>query len=331
MGKIWVLADIRQGQIRPITYELIAGAQEFAENEGHDIEVILPCPVSEDILSPLSHVSVHRIIVLNHSSLSTYTPTRLISALRTLITHKGEPTYIFVPHTHRFYDFTPRISALFESEPITDIHSVHWENGKPFFKKQVFYGKYMVTLGLSGTSPYILSFQNGVFDGENVKQESQPAVETFDITELDEGKRESLEFKEPERGGVDLENAEIIVAVGRGIGKKENLALIEELAELLGAAIGSSRPIVDAGWLPYEHQIGSSGQIVHPKLYIGLGISGAMQHIVGMKNSKCIVAINKDSEAPIFKLAHYGIVEDLFKVVPVLIEKLKELREKGEL
>ncbi len=331
MGTIWVFADYRNGKILPATIENLAFAQILKDRTGHAVYVIIPGPADDAALETIRGYEADAIVVLDTEALTHFTPTAAISALTTLAEKEGQPDWILLVHTHRYYDFNPRLAVRFGVEPLTGITRVDWNDEGPVFFKEVFYGKFVVRMKPTGQGPFLVSFQPGTFSVDDARTGTGPEIRRVSLTPAETGRRTYIATHAPERKGVDLTTADIIVAVGRGIGKKENLALVQELADVLGAALGSSRPIVDAGWLPYEHQIGSSGVIVSPKLYIGIGISGAMQHTVGMKNAKVIVAINKDREAPIFKLAHFGIVEDLFKVVPALIKKAKELKEQGML
>jgi electron transfer flavoprotein alpha subunit len=199
------------------------------------------------------------------------------------------------------------------------------ENGKPVFTRRIFLGKIDSDVTVNGEPPFFATFQSGAFRGDNAARGNGATIETMNVEVGDLRMTPEEPFQEV-KAAVDLTKSEIIIAVGRGIKSQENIAVAQQLADALGADIAASRPICDAEWLPIDRQIGSSGQTVAPKLYIALGISGAIQHLVGMKNAGTIVAINKDGEAPIFDIADYGIVGDLFEAVPVLIEEIKKAK-----
>lgn len=331
MGKIWVIADYREGKFHAATGQLIAFAQQMKERKGGVIELVVLGSVEEASLETVKSYAIDRMVILEHENLAFFSPTPAISALQEWAKADETPEWVFTVHTHRYYDFNTKLAVAWDCEPMTGVTRVTWDDTGPVFLKEVFYDKFVLRMRATGNPPHVVSFQPGTFSVDKARTGGVSEVIRYNAKEVPLGRRKHQAYKRPERKGVGLTNADIIVAVGRGIGKKENLSIIQELADMLGAAVGSSRPIVDAGWLPYEHQIGSSGVMVAPRLYIGIGISGAMQHTVGMKNSRVIVAINKDREAPIFNVAHYGIAEDLFKVVPALIKKLKELHDSGGL
>jgi electron transfer flavoprotein alpha subunit len=199
------------------------------------------------------------------------------------------------------------------------------ENGKLIFTRRIFLGKLDADVTIDGDVPYFITFQSGAFRGENAEKGSGASVETMDV-EVGEPRMQAEEPFQEVKASVDLTKSGIIVAVGRGIKSQENIAQAQALADALGADLAASRPICDAEWLPIDRQIGSSGQTVAPKVYIALGISGAIQHIVGMKNAGTIIAINKDKEAPIFDIADYGIVGDLFEALPVMVEEIKKAK-----
>ena len=233
-----------------------------------------------------------------------------------------------MPHTYQVRDFVPKLAAALETTAISDVIGVKYEGGKLIFTRQMFQGKFVADVSFAGTGIYFVTFQNGSFRADKVEAGAAAApVETVTV-EIPAGvvrNKPQEVFKEAKQA-VDLTQAEIIVSVGRGIKEQKNIELAKQLADALGGELAASRPICDSGWLPMDRQIGSSGQTVAPKLYLALGISGAIQHIVGMKGSRSIVAINKDAEAPIFEIADYAVVGNLFDIVPVLIEEVKKAR-----
>jgi electron transfer flavoprotein alpha subunit len=236
------------------------------------------------------------------------------------------PALVLFPHTYQVRDYAPKLATRFSQVLISDVIAVKMESGSPVFVRLLFQGKLNGDVRVSGGGPYFASLQAGSFRADALEAGSAP-VENFTppIDAASIRQKPEAPFRESARA-VDLTTAEIIVSVGRGIKEKENIPIVEELAKALGAELAASRPICDAGWLPMERQVGSSGQTVAPKVYMAIGISGAIQHLVGMKGAKTIVAINKDANAPIFEVADYGIVGDLFEVVPALVEEVRKAK-----
>jgi electron transfer flavoprotein alpha subunit len=233
-----------------------------------------------------------------------------------------------MPHTYQVRDFVPKLATTMGRTAITDCVGYNKNNDKLLFTRQMFQGKLAADVSFACDAPWFVTFQNGSFRGDKVEAGSAAApVETInvDITDNIIRTKPQAIFKEAKQA-VDLTQAEIIVAVGRGIKEQKNIEIAKQLAEALGGEIAASRPICDSGWLPMDRQIGSSGQTVAPKLYLALGISGAIQHIVGMKGARAIIAINKDSEAPIFEIADYAVVGNLFDIVPPLIEEIRKTK-----
>ena len=236
------------------------------------------------------------------------------------------PKIVLFPHTYQVRDFAPKLATRFDQVLISDVIAVRFESPSPVFVRLLFQGKLNGDVRVGGAGPHFVSIQAGAWradtleSGTGIVEKFTPALDASKIRQKPEAP-----FRESARA-VDLTAAEIIVSVGRGIKEKENIPVVEELAKALGAELAASRPICDAGWLPMERQVGSSGQTVAPKVYIAVGISGAIQHLVGMKGAKTIVAINKDANAPIFEVADYGIVGDLFEVVPALVAEVKKAK-----
>jgi electron transfer flavoprotein alpha subunit len=262
---------------------------------------------------------LERVFVLDSPELGAYTPDAFTAALEALIRDQ-QPRFVVLPHTYQVRDFAPKLATRFNQVLVSDVIEIR----HPVFVRQLFQGKLNADVRIAGEAPYFVSVQAGAFRADAV-QAGSAAVETVKPSIGEVRTRPAEPFRESGRA-VDLSAAEMIVSVGRGIREKENIALVEELAKALGAEVAASRPICDNGWLPMDRQVGSSGQTVAPKVYIAVGISGAIQHLVGMKGSRTIVAINKDPEAPIFEVADYGIVGDLFDVVPALTEEIRKAR-----
>jgi electron transfer flavoprotein alpha subunit len=238
------------------------------------------------------------------------------------------PHYVLFPHTYQVRDYAPKLATRFDQVLVSDVVDFRAEDNSVVMVRQLFQGKLNADVRFGGKAPYFASIQAGAFRADKaIAAESPVAVEPFAV-QLDAAiirNRSEEPFRESQRA-VDLTAADIIVSVGRGIREKENIPMVQELAAALGAELAASRPICDNGWLPMERQVGSSGQTVSPKVYIAVGISGAIQHMVGMKGAKTIVAINKDANAPIFEIADYGIVGDLFEVVPALVDEVKKAK-----
>lgn len=254
-----------------------------------------------------------------------YTADAYTAAYEQLIRHLN-PKIVLFPHTYLVRDFAPKLATRFGRAMASDVIKCRVENGGLVLVRQLFQGKLNMDLRLTGDGPQFISLQAGSYRAEAL-QDGTAQVEPFTANVSSDVARQKPEapFREAARA-VDLTTAELIVSVGRGIKEKENIHIVEELAQVMGAELAASRPIIDSGWLAMERQVGSSGQTVSPKVYMAVGISGAIQHLVGMKGAKCIVAINKDANAPIFEVADYGIVGDLFEVVPALIEEIKKAK-----
>jgi len=263
---------------------------------------------------PLKQYSVE------HPLLAAYTADAYAAAYEELI-RSTNPTLVVFAHTYQTRDYAPKLATRFGKTLISDVIAARFDGGAPVFVRQLFQGKFSADVRVSGSGPDFVSIQAGAWraapSGDTGAAEKfVPALDSVAVRQKPEAP-----FRESARA-VDLTQAPIIVSVGRGIQEQGNLTVVEKLAQVLGAELAASRPICDAGWLPMERQVGSSGQTVAPKLYVAVGISGAIQHLVGMKGSKTIVAINKDPHAPIFEAADYGIVGDLFEVVPALVEAI---------
>jgi electron transfer flavoprotein alpha subunit len=309
---ILVVAEHRDGKLNRATLETIAAAQ----SAGGPIKVAVLGSGVDAIAKEVAAADVAEVIVADDPSLKDYTADGFVLALAQLVAAEN-PERVFLPHTYQTRDFAPALAARLKRPLVTDCVAVK-ETG---YVRPMFQGKLQADVFVEG--PHVATFQIGAFRADAMKTGGPAAVKPASL-QIDPAKirqKPEAPFKEAKQA-VDLSQAERIVSVGRGIKGQEHLQLAQKLAQAMGAEIAASRPICDAGWLPMDRQIGSSGQTVAPKLYVALGISGAIQHLVGMKGSRTIVAINKDPEAPIFEIADYGIVGDLFEVVPALIAEL---------
>jgi electron transfer flavoprotein alpha subunit len=318
---IVVIAEQREGKLNRATWETIAAAQQG----GDPITVVVPGASVASVAGELAAADVKEIVALEAAALEPYTPDGYVAALAAVI---GElsPSLLLLPHTYQTRDFAPALAARLKCAIVTDCVSIKRDGGGLVFVRPMFQGKLSADVVPEGPAPHIVTIQIGAYRGDSAKRgESAAPVRTAAAKVEASAIRQKPEapFKEAKQA-VDLSQAERIVAVGRGIKGQEHIVLAEKLAKALGAEVAASRPICDSGWLPMDRQIGSSGQTVAPKLYFALGISGAIQHVVGMKGSRTIAAINKDAEAPIFEVADYGIVGDLFEVVPAMIAELEK-------
>jgi len=326
MSGILVITEQRAGEWNRMSLETIAAGQQLARELGTTASAALLGGAEIEQLAPdLARLKLDRVWTVRHDLLSNYTADAFTAALEQLLRHAA-PDYVLFPHTYQVRDYAPRLATRFEQALISDCISVRVENGAAIFVRQLFQGKLNADIRPQGGAPHFASIQAGAFRAEQAEQGSaQTEAFTASLDASAIRVRPEPPFREAGRA-VDLTSADIIVSVGRGIREKDNIPMVEQLAQALGAELAASRPICDNGWLPMERQVGSSGQTVTPKVYIAVGISGAIQHLVGMKGSKAIVAINKDPEAPIFEVADYGIVGDLFEVVPALTEAVKKIR-----
>jgi electron transfer flavoprotein alpha subunit len=322
---ILVIAEQRGGKLNRATWEAIAGAQQLAVALGNDaLSVVVPGSSVAGLGAELAAAAVQEVVTIENPALDTYTPDGYTAALQQAIAQLS-PSIIVLPHTYQTRDFAPKLAARLDRSIITDVTAVKRAGSDVAFVRPMFQGKLTADVVAEGPGPHFVTFQIGAFRADQAPRGSAPAtVRPLTVTVDASAIRQKPEapFQEA-RQAVDLSQAERIVSVGRGIKEQSNIPLAQALAEALGAELAASRPICDAGWLPMERQVGSSGQTVAPKLYLALGISGAIQHLVGMKGSNTIVAINKDPDAPIFEVADYGIVGDLFEIVPALTAALK--------
>jgi electron transfer flavoprotein alpha subunit len=319
---ILVVTEQQRGKLHRASWEAMAAAQELAGDQ--PIEAIVLGANPADAASEIALAAVAAVHVLDSPTLEPYTPDGYTDALQKAI-DALKPSHVVLPHTYRTRDFAPKLAARMDRALVTDCVAIK-RGERPTFVRPVYQGKIVAEVAAEGDQPHFVSVQIGAYRADQVKRGSAPApIKTMSVGLEASAIRQKAEdpFQEAKQA-VDLSQAERIVAVGRGIKAQEHIALAEKFATALGAQLAASRPICDSGWLPMERQVGSSGQTVAPKLYVALGISGAIQHVVGMKGARTIVAINKDADAPIFEIADYGIVGDLFEIVPAMIAELEK-------
>jgi electron transfer flavoprotein alpha subunit len=324
---ILVVVEQREGKLNRVSWETLTAGQAIATQTGWPLEAAVVGGGIGNIAGEVAGKKVGKVYALESPRLEPYTPDAFAHALKQFLSAR-QPRLVLMPHTYQVRDFAPKLATALGRVLISDCIGYKHENGRLLFTRQMFQGKFAADVSFSGEPPWFVTFQNGAFRGDKVDAGTAAApVETVQA-EIPAGvvrNQPHETFKEAKQA-VDLTQAEIIVAVGRGIKEQKNIELAKQLADALGGEIAASRPICDAGWLPMDRQIGSSGQTVAPKLYLALGISGAIQHIVGMKGSRTIVAVNKDAEAPIFEIADYAAVGNLFEIVPPLIEEVKKAK-----
>src|SRR5271170_6929518 len=322
---ILVVVEQREGKLNRVSWETITAGQAISAATGWTLEAAVVGASAASIAAEVAAKKVAKVYAVEAPKLEPYTPDAFAAALKQLLTAK-QPKLVLMPHTYQVRDFVPKLATAMGRAVISDCIGFKHENGKLLFTRQMFQGKLAADVSFTSDAPWFATFQNGAFRGDKAEAGASAApVETVTVEIADGVIRNKPQevFKEAKQA-VDLTQAEIIVSVGRGIKEQKNIEIAKQLAEALGGDLAASRPICDSGWLPMDRQVGSSGQTVAPKLYLALGISGAIQHIVGMKGSRTIVAINKDENAPIFEVADYGIVGDIFELIPALTEALEK-------
>ncbi len=325
MSGILVVLEQRAGVLHRMSLEALAAAQQFGAELNLPVFAAVPGRGVEAVAQTLAGYDIQKIHAIDHELLADYTPDGYTIALKQLIeSHRAG--YVVFPHTYQVRDFAPKLATALGRVMIGDVvgYRIDNDNGALVLVRQFFQGKINADVRFEGEPPYFASIQAGAFRADALRTGTAKVVTMTPDLKAEQVRTRPLElFRESQRA-VDLGAAQIIVSVGRGIKEAANIPIVQKLADTLGAELAGSRPVCDNGWLPMERQVGSSGQTVAPKLYLAVGISGAIQHLVGMKGSKTIVAINKDPEAPIFEVADYGIVGDLFEVVPAIVEALNK-------
>jgi electron transfer flavoprotein alpha subunit len=323
---ILVVTEHRDNKFKPITSELLVFAQRVSRDFGQPVTAVVLGSGTGALVDELKSKKIERVVNVDDPQLAEYRPDAYVQTLASLI-EQQKPFLVLIGHTTQGMDFAPRLAVALRRPLIAGCVEYEKQGDRLILTRQIFNAKMNMKTALRGEPPYLATGSPGAFPGDEVEAGGNAEVIAFPAALPDVPRRKLVERVEAPKGKADLTSAPVIVAGGRGLKEKQNFDLVFQLAEAMGGSVGASRPVVDAEWLPREYQIGSSGQTVSPKLYIAVGISGAIQHLVGMQTSRCIVAINKDAEAPIFKTAHYGIVDDLFKVVPALTKIFKDLRQ----
>ena len=326
--KILVVTEQRQGKWNNASFETLAAAQQMAAAASGSISAAVVGKGVDTLAAELAGKNLAEVLQVEHDLLEAYTPDGFCVALKQAV-EAAKPDLVLFPHTYQVRDFAPKLAAMLGKGMIGDCVGYRNDGGRLVFVRQMFQGKTAADVSFVGAGPWFASFQSGAFRADQVAAAqggARPIQKVNVELKAEQIRTRPLELFKEAKSAVDLTQAPLIVAIGRGIKAPENIPQAEAVAKAMGAEIAASRPICDEGWLPMERQIGSSGQTVAPKLYLALGISGAIQHVVGMKGARTIVAINKDQNAPIFEIADYGVVGDIFEIMPALTEELQKAK-----
>ncbi|MGB7730861.1 MAG: electron transfer flavoprotein subunit alpha/FixB family protein [Candidatus Acidiferrum sp.] len=326
--KILVVTEQRQGKWNNTSFETLVAAQQIAAATAGTITAAVVGKNVTVLAEELATKNVAEVLAVGNELLENYTPDGYCIALKQIVESTKSDLVLF-PHTYQVRDFAPKLAAMLGRGMVGDCVGFRKEGDKLIFVRQMFQGKTAADVSFVGAAPWFASFQSGAFRTDMLEGHAggkAPVNAAKVELKAEDIRTKPLELFKEAKASVDLTQAPLIVAIGRGIKAPENIAQAEAVAKALGGEIAASRPICDEGWLPMERQIGSSGQTVAPKLYLALGISGAIQHVVGMKGSRTIVAVNKDQNAPIFEIADYGIVGDIFEIMPALTEELQKAK-----
>ena len=324
---ILVVVEQREGKLNRVSWETLVAGQKLAAETGWALEAAVVGAGVSSIASEIAAKKAGKVYDIECGVLESYTPDAFSAVLKQFLESK-QPRLVLMPHTYQVRDFIPKLATTMGRTVISDCTGFRKDGEKLLFTRQMFQGKFAADVSFTCDAPWFVTFQSGAFRGDQVEAGASAApVESVNVDVPASAIRTKPQppFKEAKQA-VDLTQAEVIVSVGRGIKEQKNIDLAKQLADALSGEIAASRPICDSGWLPMDRQIGSSGQTVSPKLYLALGISGAIQHIVGMKGARSVVAVNKDREAPIFEIADVAVVANLFDVVPPLVEEIKKAK-----
>ena len=322
MTELFVLAEHRRGELRDVTFEILTKGRELSQKINADLTAVL---IGHNVKEFAKRLADHarKVLTVDDAKLGDFNAEAYQKVLSHLISER-KPLLTLIGHTSFGIDLAPSLATELNVPLATDCINVDFEEKKLIVVRQVYGGKVNVKASLRTSESYIVTLRPATFEAQEAEPLGGEIIETPSPLKEDIPYKKFVEYFEPPAGEVDITAADILVSVGRGIKDAENVPIVEKLAEALGGVLACSRPVVDKGWLPSARQVGTSGKTVKPKLYVAVGISGAFQHVSGMKNSDLIIAINKDPKAPIFRSADYGVVEDLFKVVPALTNKILE-------
>ena len=322
MTELFVLAEHRRGELRDITFEMLTKGRELSQKTNLDLTAVLLGHNVKEFAKRLSD-NAKKVLIVDDARLGEFNAEAYQKVLSHLISER-KPLLTLIGHTSFGIDLAPSLATELNVPLATDCIDVDFEGEKPIVVRQVYGGKVNVKVSLRKSENYIVTLRSATFEAKQVEPLGGETIEVPSPLKEDIPYKRFIEYFEAPAGEVDITAAGILVSIGRGIKEADNMPIVEKLAKALGGVVSCSRPIVDKGWLPSDRQVGTSGKTVKPKLYLAVGISGAFQHVSGMKNSDIVIAINKDSKAPIFRAADYGVIEDLFKVVPALTNKILE-------
>src|SRR6202046_1287049 len=326
--KILLVTEQREGTWNKVSFETLAAAQQIVQQTKGSLAAVVIGKGVAPLADEVAAFQLDEVLLVEHDLLEKYTPDGFSLALRQVI-ESAKPDLVLMPHTYQVRDFAPKLAASLGKGMIGDCIHYRYENGKLIFVRQMFQGRTNADVVFTGDAPWIATFQASAFRAALPTKHASGKAPVKPVSvdlKPEQIRTKPLELFREAKQAVDLTQAPLLVSIGRGIKAPENIPMAEKLAHALGAELAASRPICDEGWLPMERQIGSSGQTVAPKLYLALGISGAIQHVVGMKGARTIVAVNKDQNAPIFEIADYGIVGDIFEVMPALTAALEKAK-----
>ncbi len=319
MGDIFVITEHRNGEIRDITFEMLQKAGALAQDLSCNVTAVLLKDSSESFTDDLAKWA-DRVLVFEDERLKTYN-SDLYTGILTALVQEQQPFLTLVGHTSWGLDYAPALAVRTGCPLATDVNDILLEDGRPQVIRQMYSGKLFSRISFNPSGGYMITVRPGAFQVDTAGGKAGEVVQQNLPEDLQSPRREFLEFEETAAGDVDITQADLLVSVGRGVGEADNIAAVQELADLLGGTLSCSRPVVDKNWLPKYHQVGTSGKSVKPKVYLALGISGAFQHVAGITGADCVIAVNKDKKAPIFRVADYGIADDLFTVVEALKKK----------
>ncbi|OPX35478.1 MAG: hypothetical protein B1H11_09065 [Desulfobacteraceae bacterium 4484_190.1] len=325
MGEIFVVVEHRQGEVRDITFEMLFKAGELCQESSHELTAILMGGKEEPFLDDIAP-KADRVMVFEDERLKNFNGDLYKEILDGLI-KEYRPFLTLMGHTSWGMDLAPALCIKTGYPLATDCVDILVENGRPVVIRQIYSGKVFSKVSFKESQGYLMTVRPGAFLPEGAAERSGEVVQREPPSDLPKLHKQFLEFVDAGAGDVDITQADLLVSIGRGIGEEDNIEVVKELADKMGGTISCSRPVVDKNWLPKYHQVGTSGKSVKPKVYLALGISGAFQHLAGITGAGTVIAVNKDKKAPIFRVADYGVVDDLFKVIPALKEKISEFRE----
>lgn len=328
MRDIFVLVEHRRGEIGDITFQMLTKGRELAQKTNSKLVAVL---LGKDVKRYVNILSKYAesVMVVENVELE-YFNSELYQIVLSDLVKRMKPLLVLIGHTSYGIELAPSLAVSLNVPLATDCIDIEFKDGIVYITRQMYEGKVNVKASLKRSETYMVTIRRGAFKAKEVQLNGEVVEIPFPLSKKSVKKR-FVDYLVPPPGEVDISSADVIVAVGRGIKDRNNIAIAEELAKSLGGVLACSRPIVDNGWLPSDRQVGISGKTVKPKLYIALGISGAFQHIVGMKDSEIKIAINRDPNAPIFNVADYGVVDDIFRIVPHLIQKLKNINVRDEI